>query len=411
MDFFKQYQAIRAQSLAIVRNLKEEDYVPQPIVDVSPTKWHLAHTTWFFETFLLKPYLKGYTEYHTRYSFLFNSYYNTIGDRTFRADRGNLTRPTVDEILSYRTHVDHFMETLLEKDISEEVRKTLLIGFNHEQQHQELILTDIKYVLGHNPLFPALFHENNVTAASEPVQPIAWLPVEEAIYKIGYDGADFHFDNEKPNHKAYIHGFEIADRLVTNGEYLEFVKDNGYREFNLWLEEGWAWVTNQQLESPLYWHKEENQWMNYTLQGYQPLDPNAPVSHVSYYEADAYARWLGWRLPTEFEWEAASKHYGMPTGNLFEGNFCSPKRAGHGNNQMRGDCWEWTCSAYLPYPNFKPVKGALGEYNGKFMINQMVLRGGSCATPKGHERFTYRNFFHPDKQWQFSGIRLAKPIN
>lgn len=383
IDAVKKYTAIRNHSLTICAPLEIEDYVVQPIVDVSPPKWHLGHTTWFFETFILLPNFPGYTVFDPQYNFVFNSYYETIGARVIRTDRGNLSRPSVSEVYRYRKYVDEQMEVFLQSDYMKEALEPLLeLGLNHEQQHQELLLTDIKYILGHNPLFPAYTKEKRPKAEITEVS--GMIPFSEDIYEIGFQGEGFCFDNELGKHKVFLHDFEIAKYPVTNGEYLEFMEAGGYHDFKYWHAEGWDWVKENKAESPLYWHSIEGKWMQYTLYGLQELDLEEAVCHVNFYEASAYASWKGMRLPTEAEWEVASDHFNW------------------------GNRWEWTGSAYLPYPGFKKEAGAVGEYNGKFMINQMVLRGASDATPAGHSRNTYRNFFHARLQWQFTGIRLAR---
>lgn len=376
------YKEVREHSVHICAPLEIEDYIPQPVDFASPPKWHLAHTTWFFEEMILKVYLENYKEFHPDFSYLFNSYYNTIGKRTLRADRGNMTRPTVKEVYDYRTYVDQHMGTLLDKVSNGAVNELVVLGLNHEQQHQELLLTDLKYTLGHNPLFP-VYDANNAFVDQENKFE-GWVDIQEGVYQIGYEGNEFHFDNEKGRHKTYIQSFQINKALVTNAEYIEFIEDGGYQKFNLWLDEGWAWLKNNNISCPLYWHKIGDDWFYYSLAGLKKVNPNAILTHISYYEANAYANWKGMRLPTECEWEVASDQLDW------------------------GKYWEWTNSAYLPYPGFKIEEGAVGEYNGKFMINQMVLRGASVATSKNHSRKTYRNFFHPHFQWQFSGIRLVK---
>jgi len=381
MTLIDDYKQIRAHSETICRPLQIEDYVVQPTVDVSPPKWHLGHTTWFFETFILCPHLKGYQVYNADYNYVFNSYYETIGNRVIRTDRGNLSRPGVTEIYQYRDHVDRAMIKLLGQEISFEVKELLLLGFNHEQQHQELLLTDIKYILGHNPLFPAYLDKESARITSSKG---AMLNFQEGIYEIGHQGTGFCFDNELNRHKVYLTDFSINANLVNNAEYLEFINDGGYNDFRHWHAEGWDWVRNNQISAPLYWHLINGQWHYYTLGGLKILSPDEALSHVSYYEAYAFASWKGMRLPTEFEWEAASGSFEW------------------------GQRWEWTESAYLPYPGFSKAPGAIGEYNGKFMVNQKVLRGASDATPQGHSRSTYRNFFHPHLRWQFTGIRLAQ---
>lgn len=382
MDLKNKYLEIRNRTEMLCKPLQVEDYVPQPVVFASPPKWHLAHSTWFFEEMILKKYRKGYKEFHPDFGFLFNSYYNTIGERTFRADRGNITRPGVSEVYEYRRYVDEAMQELLERDLPSELWDLVQLGLNHEQQHQELLITDFKYTLGHNPVFPVYDESFNLLADSNKYT--GWFPVEEGIYEIGHDGSGFSFDNELNQHKVYLQAFEISHALVTNGEYIEFMEDGAYSRFDCWLDEGWSWLNENKISSPLYWHKINGKWHYFTLAGLKEVDPDAILGHVSYYEAQAYAAWKGLRLPTEFEWEAASEFLDW------------------------GKRWEWTNSAYLPYPGFKTAEGAVGEYNGKFMINQMVLRGASVATAPGHSRKTYRNFFHPHYQWQYSGIRLAR---
>ncbi|HEY4208903.1 MAG TPA: ergothioneine biosynthesis protein EgtB [Puia sp.] len=385
MNLREQYNTIRQASESICRPLRTEDYVVQPVADVSPPKWHLGHTTWFWETFVLLKYDLAYKVYDPDYNYVFNSYYETVGVRVVRTDRGNLSRPSVEDIYAYRKYVDAAMDRLLASCATDDLvlRDTLLLGLNHEQQHQELLWTDIKFILGHNPLFPALAGKDLDDGKVGERGP-EFVSMSAGIYEIGYLGDGFCFDNEKARHKVYLHDYEIASSLVTNEEYIAFMQAGGYGNFIYWHAEGWDWVKNNQIKSPLYWHSIEGKWHHYTLAGLRPLDLKAPVRHVSYYEAVAYAAWKGMRLPTECEWEAAS------------GKFDWGKR------------WEWTESAYLPYPGFKKAEGAIGEYNGKFMVNQMVLRGASVATPAHHSRDTYRNFFHPHLRWQFTGIRLAR---
>lgn len=375
------YQKVRERTVRICLPLQIEDYVVQPVVDVSPPKWHLGHTTWFFETLVLKPFLKGYQEYDANYNYIFNSYYESLGSRVVRTDRGNLSRPTVQDIYHYRQHVDEAMTSLLQKDTSGEVQTIITLGLNHEQQHQELLVTDIKYILGHNPLFP-VYEENSFT---EPVLPHdnEFIRIEEGVYEVGYRGSGFCFDNELQPHGVFINPFYIRKSLVTNGEYLDFILDGGYENFRYWHSEGWEWVKGSTHKCPLYWHKINGKWYQYTLSGLQPIDPDTMLCHINFFEASAFAEWKGCRLPSEFEWEAAAHHFDW------------------------GNRWEWTNSAYLPYPGFSKREGPIGEYNGKFMVNQIVLRGASIATPPGHSRVTYRNFFHPHLQWQFAGIRLA----
>lgn len=381
MTLSEQYNSVRKHTEIICQPLKTEDFVPQPVNFVSPPKWHLAHSTWFFEQFVLKEHLPDYKVFNEDFSFLFNSYYNTVGKRVFRADRGNITRPGVQEVFEYRAYVDMHMQILLQLK-SEELKELLELGLNHEQQHQELLLTDIKYILGNNPIFPV--YNEDLDWENDTNSETGFTKIEEGIYEIGHDSDEFSFDNEHGKHKVYLHEFEISKALVTNAEYLEFINAGGYKNFKYWLDEGWSWVTENKIEAPLYWHKIDGQWHHYTVNGLQKVNPDAIVTHVSFYEASAFAEWRQMRLPTEFEWEIASEKFNW------------------------GKRWEWTNSAYLPYPNFKKPEGAIGEYNGKFMVNQMVLRGSSCATSPNHSRKTYRNFFHADERWQFNSIRLVK---
>ena len=381
-ELLKRYLKIRNHSADICAPLETEDYVVQPVVDVSPPKWHLGHTTWFFETFILLPNFPGYQVFDPQYNFVFNSYYETIGARVIRTDRGNLSRPSVADVYRYRAYVDQQMqEYLLNHLITEPLAALLELGLNHEQQHQELLHTDIKYILGHNPLFP-VFKANNIINNYNSRTPET-VKIAEGIYEIGYAGDGFCFDNELGRHRVYLQEYEIASQLVSNGEYLEFIENGGYTDFRHWHAEGWDWA-KESAKTPLYWHLADGKWMQYTFAGLQGLDLNSPVCHVNFYEASAYASWKGMRLPTEAEWEVASERFDW------------------------GQRWEWTESAYLPYPGFKKEAGAVGEYNGKFMVNQMVLRGASEATPEGHSRNTYRNFFHAKHQWQLTGIRLCK---
>lgn len=383
MSIINTYKDIRSNTERICKPLKTEDYVVQIAEFASPAKWHIAHTTWFFETFILLPCAKDYSVFDADFAFLFNSYYNNLGDRVLRTNRGNLTRPTVDEVYAYREYVDSAMSQFLEGNTDDKILQLVTLGLNHEQQHQELLLTDIKYMLGQNPLFPA--YDADTTMLQQEINTeTGFVKVEEGIYEIGYNGKDFCFDNELGRHKVYVHDFEISKSLVTNAEYIAFIESGAYDDFNLWLDEGWSWLQNNQIKAPLYWHKINGDWHHYTLEGLQKVVPDEVVKHISFYEALAFSEWKGMRLPTEFEWEIAS------------------------NNFNWGQRWEWTNSAYLPYPGFKKAAGAIGEYNGKFMVNQMVLRGASIATAKQHSRSTYRNFFHAEEQWQFTGIRLVK---
>ena len=383
MTLVEKYLEIRKCSEQICEPLQTEDYVVQPVADVSPPKWHLGHTTWFFETFILKPFSVNYQAYNDDYNFVFNSYYETVGNRVIRTDRGNLSRPSVNEIYQYRAYVDEAMVKFLAKPITDEIKELLILGFNHEQQHQELLLTDIKYILGNNPLFPVYSNDRKENISH--IKEDGFISVREGIYEIGYNGKDFSFDNELNRHKVYLHDFSISKTLVNNAEFIAFISAGGYENFNFWHAEGWDWVKNNHITSPMYWHlMDGGQWYNYTLSGLMPIDLSAPVSHISYYEAYAYASWKGMRLPTEFEWEIAAQNFSW------------------------GERWEWTESAYLPYPGFSKAPGAIGEYNGKFMVSQKVLRGASIATPEHHSRITYRNFFHPHLRWQYTGIRLVK---
>ncbi len=403
----ERFKTIRNFSIKLCEPLETEDYVVQPTMDVSPPKWHLAHTTWFFETFLLAPFYKTFKPFNKDYALLFNSYYIAAGERWVRSQRGALTRPTVEEVIKYREYVDQAMGEYLERThLSQREQYILEVGLNHEQQHQELLLYDIKYILGHNPLFPEYggvkHHES-----SQRVD-FGWIEIPEGIYEVGHQGDSFCYDNETSSHKVYLQNMEISNQLVTNGEYLEFIQDGGYSSHQYWLSEGWDWVNAEQKKAPLYWIREDNTWNHYTLQGLQPLYKNLPVSHISFYEADAFAAWKGYRLPTEFEWEVAAKKAEptIPASNFVELGLYREK-ASQGYDFL-GNLWEWTSRPYRPYPHYRPDDGALGEYNGKFMINQMVLRGGSYGTSKSHIRHTYRNFFHPHLQWMFSGIRLAR---
>jgi ergothioneine biosynthesis protein EgtB len=377
--------------------------------DVSPTKWHLAHTTWFFETFLLRAQDSGYAEFHPAFNYLFNSYYEGVGPRHPRPERGFLTRPSVEEILAYREHVDTAMARLLDRDLADDVAALVELGLNHEQQHQELIVTDIKHVLSCNPLFPA-YSPPPKAERTDHAPPLRFLGFEGGIRRIGHAGSDFAFDNEGPPHDVLLRDFRLASRPVTNREYLAFVEDGGYGQPLLWLSDGWAAVQARGWTAPLYWRRgEDGEWQRFTLHGLLPLDLDAPVAHVSLYEAAAFAEWSGKRLPTEAEWEVAARD--KPVAGRFLSDAPrepAPASAQPGLSQMYGDVWEWTRSSYEPYPGFRPAAGAVGEYNGKFMCGQMVLHGGSCATPEGHVRPSYRNFFPPDARWQFSGIRLAE---
>ncbi|MGI8786306.1 MAG: ergothioneine biosynthesis protein EgtB [Pyrinomonadaceae bacterium] len=377
------YSAVRRRTEAICAPLEIEDYIPQPTVDVSPPKWNVAHTTWFFEEMILKKFADGYKEFNPQFGFLFNSYYNSLGARTRRDNRGDLSRPTVKEVFAYRKYVDEKMLEFFKQKLPSEAKKLIVLGFHHEQQHQELLLTDLKYTFSCNPLYP-VYYDKQILEEKGETASRDFAEVAGGIYKIGFEGEGFCFDNELGRHRVYLQDFTIAKSLVTNGEFLEFIADGGYKNFNLWHSEGWDWVNQNHIESPLYWQQQDGEWFQFTLGGLRKILPENPVCHVSFYEAAAFAEWKGFRLPTEFEWETASGKFDW------------------------GLRWEWTNSAYLPYPNFRKAKGAVGEYNGKFMINQMVLRGASVITSPNHSRPTYRNFFHPHLRWQFTGIRLAK---
>jgi ergothioneine biosynthesis protein EgtB len=405
--------AVRRFTERLCEGLETEDYVVQSMPDVSPTKWHLAHTSWFFETFLLREHLEGYRPLNDGYAFLFNSYYVHAGERHCRAQRGYISRPTVAEVYEYRRHVDENMRRLLE-DADDALLATLRplveIGLNHEQQHQELLLTDLKHVFGVNPLRPV--YRPRARVAAESAIALEWIGYEGGLHGIGHDGDSFAYDNEGPRHQQFVQPFELANRLVTCGEYLQFMRDGGYRRPELWLSMGWAAARENHWMEPFYWENRDAEWRVFTLDGMREVDPAEPVCHLSYFEADAFARWAGARLPTEAEWEVAAATVPIE-GNLVEtGNYhpvAAPAAGGSGRLlQMYGDVWEWTQSQYTAYPGYRPPPGALGEYNGKFMCNQFVLRGGSCATSATHVRPTYRNFFPPDATWQFSGLRLAR---
>ena len=404
-DLPERYAAVRKRTEALCRPLCIDDYGVQPMDDASPPKWHLAHTTWFFETFLLIEFLSSYRPVDERYEALFNSYYNGVGEPHPRPRRGLLSRPTLSEVQEYRATVDRAMRELLDRKDGE-VRRRIELGLQHEQQHQELLLTDLKYNLGLNPLKPAYQEGLDATAANAP--PLGYADCAGGELHIGSAGAGFCFDNELPRHRVWLHPFALADRLVTNGEYLEFMNDGGYRNPAWWLADGWSAVCANGWRAPLYWREQSGRWFEYRLGGEQPVALSDPVVHVSAFEADAYARWAGSRLPTEWEWEAAAQGLDPTVGNFADAGRLHPGGLASAQAQMFGDLWEWTSSAYGPYPGYRPLSGTLGEYNGKFMSGQLVLRGGSCATPKGHVRASYRNFFRPADRWQFSGVRLAK---
>lgn len=382
MEFIKsQFLKTRKHTEAICAPLEVEDHVPQPIIDVSPPKWHLGHTTWFFEQFVLVPFSQNYQCYHEDFAYLFNSYYNHAGERVLRPNRGLMTRPPVREVLQYRSYVtEKLVEMMDQQEMTQEILDTIVLGINHEQQHEELLVYDLKYILGNQPTFPAY----GSGFQTEPSKRGDFLKFEEGIYEIGFSGAGFCYDNELSRHRVFLEKFEISDQLVTNGEFLEFIEAGGYQNFDFWLDEGLSFIKKEEITAPLYWHQKAGEWWNYTLGGFEKVDLTLPVQHISFYEAMAFAAWKGRRLPTEFEWEVAASQLDW------------------------GQLWEWTNSAYLPYPGFTKVPGALGEYNGKFMVGLHVLRGCSVATPENHSRPTYRNFFHPSSRWIFSGIRLAR---
>lgn len=383
MHLIERFQKVRAYSIEMCNPLETEDYIAQSAFFASPPKWNLAHTTWFFEEMILKKYVSKYTQFHPQYNYLFNSYYNTLGERVNRDQRGSLGRPTVKEIYAYRAYVYEQMMQLMESEsLAQEVWDLIELGINHEQQHQELFFTDLKYNFSKNPLYPTYTEKAFVESENEDKP--GFIQINEGLYEVGFNGDGFHFDNEEKVHKVYLTPFEISKTLVTNGEYIEFIEDGGYERFEFWHDDALAWKDSISLKNPLYWQKKDGKWMQYTLAGLREIKPNDILAHISFYEAAAFANWKGMRLPTEFEWEVAA------------------------DELKWGKRWEFTESAYLPYPGYAKAEGAVGEYNGKFMVNQMVLRGASVVTPEGHSRKTYRNFFHPDMAWQFTGIRLAK---
>jgi len=407
-------EKVRARSLVLASPLSAEDQTVQSMPDVSPTKWHLAHTTWFFETFILRDFDPAYRPFDTDYPFLFNSYYEAEGPRHARPKRGLLTRPGLNDILEYRAHVDHALKQMLGR-ISpqgrEDIHDRLVLGLNHEEQHQELILMDIKHVLSENPMRPA-YDAGLSSGPTETAPALEWIRYDGGLHEIGHTDDGFAFDNESPRHKTYLYPFALANRPVTNGDYLEFMDDGGYGRSEFWLADGWDQIRNAGWQAPLYWRPDGRTWTMFTLGGERPLDPHAPVCHLSYYEADAYARWAGARLPTEQEWEVAATlepregHF-LDRGQLQPDALWATNGRHH---KIFGDVWEWTSSAYAAYPGFRPAAGAIGEYNGKFMCNQFVLRGGASVTPAQHVRASYRNFFSPHSRWMFSGLRLARDI-
>jgi ergothioneine biosynthesis protein EgtB len=411
------FREVRNFTARLAGNLAPEDCVVQSMPDVSPTKWHLAHTTWFFETFILKKWMPGYRDAVPEYAYLFNSYYNAAGAMHRRDLRGLISRPTVEEAKKYRVSVDSDIDDLIsnaDEELFREIEPILTLGIHHEQQHQELLITDIKHVFAQNPLYP-VFRQRNTETNKIGINPLKFIEFDEATVEVGHDGDGFAYDNEGPKHRALVLPFSLADRLITNREYLEFIADSGYSRSEFWLSLGWTTVHEQNWRAPLYWIERDGEWWNFTLSGLRKIDPNEPITHLSYFEADAYANWAGARLPTEFEWERAAAKIDI------DGNFVETERFHPATlngqpregefAQMFGDVWEWTRSSYSPYPGYRAGPGALGEYNGKFMCNQYVLRGGSCATSRTHIRKTYRNFFQPEKRWQFTGIRLARDLS
>lgn len=410
-ELFTRLIATRAYSLELAGPLSPEDMVVQPMDDASPTKWHLAHVTWFFETFILSKYLPGYKLFDESFNFCFNSYYESQGPRQPRGLRGLLTRPSVDRVMAYRRHVDDHLVALAVTR-SAEVARLVEIGINHEQQHQELLLTDILALFAANPLRPAYRPSKPSLVADAAPPPLSWIDFPGGLFPVGHDGSGYAWDNEFPRHETFLRPYRLGNRLVTNGEWLEFMADGGYREPGHWLADGWGTVQREAWRSPLYWEGDGSSWQQMTLEGLRPLDRAAPVSNISYYEADAYARWCGYRLPTEFEWEVAAyntKSSQRAAKASVRPRPCSTDAASE-LVQLYGEVWQWTQSAYAAYPGYRPPEGAIGEYNGKFMVSQQVLRGASCATPQGHSRSTYRNFFHPHQRWQFTGLRLAADV-
>jgi ergothioneine biosynthesis protein EgtB len=406
----EKFSAIRQTTRALAAPLSAEDCTIQSMPDASPVKWHLAHTTWFFETFVLAPHRPGYRAFDPAYRVLFNSYYNAVGDKHPRPERGMISRPGLAEVLAYRSHVDEAMLSLCDEALPEETEGLIELGLHHEQQHQELILTDVKHMLSRNPLKPAYQKQWPLTSVQRRKR--GWIAYDAGLHEIGHPGGEFCFDNETPRHRVWLDAFQMATHPVTNGDFIEFIEDGGYRRPELWLSAGWDAVSAQGWQAPQYWTRRDESWHAFTLHGEVPVDPHTPVCHVSFYEAEAFARWAGERLPTEAEWEVAARAASL-SGNFLESGALHPlalrKAPADGTlAQAFGDVWEWTRSDYGPYPGFRPAAGAVGEYNGKFMCGQYVLRGGSCATPSSHIRATYRNFFPPEARWQFSGLRLAR---
>ncbi len=410
-DLVRGYRSVRAATESFTNRLSAEDQNLQSMTEASPVKWHRAHTSWFFETFILKPIAERYREFEPEYAYLFNSYYNGVGRQFPRQQRGLISRPDVTEVAAYRQHVDDAMISLLENwpdERLDDIRHLVILGLNHEQQHQELIVTDLKHGFSINPLYPRWIERRS--QSGESVDELNWLSYPGGIRHIGTsDRNSFCFDNETPTHRVFVDDFRLADRPVTCGEFMQFMEDGGYREPGLWLADGWNWIRQNDVRAPAYWIERDGQWLIYTVSGLRKVDPDETLAHVSFYEACAYAQWCGHRLPTEAEWEVAAVDQPV-AGHFADAGRFHPGRAGNasGLKQLFGDVWEWTATSYASYPGFRPAAGAIGEYNGKFMANQVVLRGGSCATPSGHVRPTYRNFFYPGDRWQFSGIRLAE---
>ena len=412
------FRKVRADSERLASVLTPEDWMLQSMPDASPVKWNLAHTSWFFENFILRGHAPGYEVFHPKFGYLFNSYYNQVGKMHPRPERGVISRPTAEDILRFRRHVNDAVAALVETAPDEVILKIaplMALGLAHEEQHQELLLTDLKHGLSQNPLLPAAYEEE-ADGLGAPA-PLAWERMEGGLCEIGWNGKGFAFDNEGPRHKVYLHPFELANRAVTNGDYFAFMEDGGYENPLHWLSDAWEMVRREEWRAPLYWRKAKDGWREYTLFGERPVRLDAPVCHVSFYEAAAYASWADARLPTEFEWEAAASLFPLEGRFLKDGAPASPKPASltqkGGDKRLRqlfGDVWEWTASPYVAYPGYAPPSGAIGEYNGKFMSGQMVLKGGSCATPEGHLRVSYRNFFPPAARWQFSGFRLARDL-
>jgi ergothioneine biosynthesis protein EgtB len=402
------FRAVRGLSADLVAPLSDADASVQSMDDASPAKWHLAHTTWFFETFVLRDFVSGYRLHDDRFPFLFNSYYEAEGQRHARSRRGMVTRPTLVEVLAYRAAVDAALVTAL-PDLPQAAVALVELGCHHEEQHQELLLTDILHLFSCNPIEPAIWPGDPKVPVAMP-GPIGWIEGAQGVAEIGITGDGFAFDCEGPRHRVLLHPHAIADRTVTNGEWAAFIADGGYRDPRHWLSDGWAWVKAQGIEAPLYWEQQDGGWTRFGLDGRRAIDPAAPVTHVSFFEADAYASWAGARLPTEAEWEVAAAAYDPAGGNQLDRAGPVEPRPAVSAPAFFGDVWEWTGSAYRPYPGFAAAEGAVGEYNGKFMSGQFILRGGSCATPRGHARASYRNFFYPHQRWQFTGVRLAKDL-